>query len=133
MFDFTLPLSQKAITWKPLTIGQQLDARAAHKDNGSLVLDMLARRILTFDGKPGITLGQIREWDTIDFNAFTDHVDSSEADRAAKFQKPMLAGDAILLLEQAQNSLEENIKTVREVISNAIATLRQSGSAGPLK
>lgn len=133
MFDFTLPLSQKALTWKPLTVGQQLDARAAHKDNGALGLDMYSRRILTFDGKPGITLGQIRDWDTVDFNAFVEHVESTEADRAAKFQKPMLPGDAILLLEQAQNSLEENIKTVREVIGNAIATLRQAGSAGPLK
>lgn len=133
MFDFTLPLSQKAITWKPLTVGEQLDAQAAHKDRNTLGLDMYARRIVTYDGKPKITLGQIREWEVIDLNAFMEHVDTAEADRAAKFQKPMLAGDAILVLEQAQSVFEENVKTMREAINGAIAALRQAGSAGPLK
>lgn len=133
MFDFTLPLSQKAITWKPLTVGEQLDAQAAHKDRNALGLDMYARRIVTYDGKPKITLGQIREWEVIDLNAFMEHVDTAEAERAAKFQKPMLAGDAILVLEQAQSVFEENVKTMREAINGAIAALRQAGSAGPLK
>lgn len=133
MFDFTLPLSQKALTWKPLTVGQQLDAEAAHKNKITLTVDMFARRVVSFDGKPGLTLGQLREWDQIDFDAFIDHVNQTEADRASKFQKPMLAGDAILILEQAQSAFEENVKAMREAIDGAIAALRQAGSAGPLK
>lgn len=133
MFDFTLPLAQKAITWKPLSVGQQLDAQAAHKDRNALGLDMYARRVLTFDGKPGITLGQVREWEVIDLNAFMEHVDTTEQERAAKFQKPMLAGDALLVLEQAQNAFEKSVVDMRESINGAIAALRQAGSAGPLK
>ncbi len=133
MFDFTLPLSQKAITWKPLSVGQQLDAQAAHKSQINLTVDMFARRVLSFDGKPGLTIGQIREWDQIDFDAFIDHVNATEQERASKFQKPMLPGDAILVLEQAQNVFEENVKAMREAINGAISALRQAGSAGPLK
>lgn len=134
MFEFTLPLSQKALTWKPLTVGQQLDAQAANKGGGiGTIVDMFCRRVIKFDDKPGLTIGQIREWDQIDFDAFTDHVNKTEADRASQFQKPMLQGDALLILERAQVAFEENVKVMREAIDGAIAAVRQAGSAGPLK
>lgn len=134
MFDFTLPLSQKTLTWKPLTVGQQLDAEAANRNNKiALTVDMFARRVLTYDGKQGLTVGQLRDWDQIDFDAFTDHVNEAETTRAAKFKKPMLAGDAILMLEQAKSVIDENVKAIGDVIDGAITILRESGSASPLK
>lgn len=104
-YEFTLPVSGKIITWKPLTVGRSLDVTAAHRQESMRHLlgpAMLMARIIGYDGKEHQpTMAEMRDMDEFDLEAFSEEVDQKESARKATFRKERLGFDPAAVVDKA--------------------------------
>lgn len=104
-YEFTLPVSGKAVTWKPLTVGRSLDVSAAHRSESMRHLlgpSMLMARIIGFDGREASpTMAEMRDMDEFDLEALSEEVDQKEAARKAAFRKDRQGGDPGAMVNKA--------------------------------
>lgn len=95
IYEFTLPVSKKSLTWRPLRVQESIDARAACKgmDEAALGVSLLIRRIVSFDGREGMP-SQIEwgTWDELDLEFFDNEVTEKEGARRAVLRKAQIEG-----------------------------------------
>jgi hypothetical protein len=125
-YEFTLPVSGKKLTWKPLTMGRSLDITASHQLPNLRYLvpvAMLSARIIGVDGKEGQpTMNEMRELDEFDMEAFSDEVEQKEAARKALFRKERLGVDAFSTVDKAI----EDAQTAASALGMALKMLSEA-------
>lgn len=139
-YEFTLPVCGKVITWRPYPVGTYLDFVAAHnKEHNRHMLgpNLLVERIVTFDGKPrSQQIVDIRSWDEIDYQAFSEHVDLIDMQRRAAHAKDKPGMPIVQRLENAvvrlQAANSEFAQVVNEIRLEAHALAQAQEQAGPL-
>ncbi len=133
-FNWTQPVGGKALTWRPLTVGDEIDVQmeCARPETAPLrPYEVLRRRITSFEGRPVCTLAELKQWDTIDVEAFLEEVERTETmRRAAVLSKA--AGDAPGSLVELEASLMEMRSAAAQFSQAADKALAKLKAAGPL-
>lgn len=137
MYDFVLPVSQKAIKWKPLDVGQQLALGAAYQGNQKIYLDaaMYAARIVQYGDKtatPGVqpcSFPEIQVWDEVDYTLFSDEVTARETERFNAFRKKEAPTTTIAKAEKAISDANSGLLEAMRLMSEAMAAIKEAGLA----
>lgn len=85
-YSWKQPVGGKSIVWGPLTVGAEIDIQMSHARAELAPMrpfEQLRRRISSYDGKPVCSLEDLKSWDTLDIEAFSDEVEKVEAERRA--------------------------------------------------
>lgn len=85
-YQWRQPVGGKTLVWGPLTVGAEIDIQMSHARAELAPMrpfEQLRRRISQYDGKPVCTLDDLKGWDTLDIEAFSDEVEKVEAERRA--------------------------------------------------
>ncbi len=86
------PLGGEQLTWKPLTVGQEIEIEAQHQRADVAHLrkyEVVRRRILSYGDQGKVcTLDDLKAWDPLDLEAFITEIESKDAlRRAALFKR----------------------------------------------
>lgn len=134
------PIGGKAITWKPVSMGDIMDLEANYSRSDIAHQRKYAEtalRIVSIEGMPDGQKFQIqdfRSWDPLDFEAFLDEVSTQELLRASKLsgERP---GNPVQKLERAIEAAQAAANNLggalREVLLSAKATENLLGPLGP--
>lgn len=119
------PIGGKTITWKPITVGDEMDIDAAYRHDNNRHLNKymrLAVRITALDGAAKrVELHDIRNWDSFDLDSFYEEVQLQEAKRAASLGKADQANPATMYRAAAAR--------VEVAMAEMAGALRDAGSA----
>lgn len=137
MYPFKLPQSGKELTWRPLTVGQQLDiANANRLDAQKMYLQpsLLAAKIVSYDGRQSCSLAEIKSWSEIDYNALQEEIENKESAERLAFKKK-LPGDTAYsaLLDAKLAEFRTALMVVDKTMTEALDIVRASeATASPL-
>lgn len=124
-YPFTLPISGKELEWRPLPIGPQLDIAAQHSQNPANVESaLLIAHICKYDNKDGAPPPvEWRNWDDLDYLAFSEEVDTKKKARLFAFQKkrageniPDQVKAAAMAYQEAANNMGKLLKMLLETM-----------------
>lgn len=135
VFDYTLPVSGIAMQWKPLKVGTEMDIRAAYKSEAQkhlLHYMLLAARISRYGEKDRCDLSDVREWDALDLEAFTDEVTLREEERRAAFAAKRSNGSPIQDLEAAYAQASVALNGLN-IALGAVMSCAKAAQPGPLE
>jgi hypothetical protein len=138
VYEWKQPVGGKAILWRPLKVGQELDIAAANRrpEQQHLVSALvLAARIVKYGDAERCSLADVRDWDEYDFEAFVEETNLVESQRRAALRKGRMDQAPIEALEAAveQANAAANAFNValRAVLDHAKAC--EAAQSGPLK
>ncbi len=131
MFNWTQPIGKKSITWKPLTIGDEMDIEANFSRPESKHLqkyESLRRRIITFGDAPSCGPGEFRVWDSRDVGMFAEEVERKESMRGAAFDRSP-TGDTFERLKRITTDLDDAFGRLKALTSELMYSLPQVESS----
>ncbi len=135
MFNWTQPVGQKAVTWRPLGVGEEMDIEASFRREEQRHLrkyEMLRRRIIKYGDDTKCPSEDFRKWDSLDLEMFAEDVATQEAVRRATLTKKA-AGTALEDLQSAVASVQVSMDSLMGALEGAIGAARVAGaSSGPL-
>lgn len=141
-FEFTLPVTQKKLTWRMLSVKQQLDTSVLYRADAQKVYlntALYGARIIACDDKQypaGMPLAEIGSWNEVDYTAFTEHVDSMEADQHRAFRKRQQNEvSPAVYLEKAIMDYRLALTGLDKAMSDALEAVKisEAQAASPLK
>lgn len=105
-YSWRKPLGGEQLTWKPLTVGQEIEIEAQHQTPANAHLrkyEVIRRRIVSYGDQGKVcTLEDLKSWDPLDLEAFVEEVETKDAERrAALFKRNAGAPSPIVELEAA--------------------------------
>ena len=136
LFKYKLPVSGTELSWRPLTLAEELQTSASFATPGAKHLEapaLYAKRIQTFGARPGVfTLEQIQLWDSLDYESFAEEVTMREAQRKAALLRQQQGNASIDQLEQLTKELGA-LATQMSVVLGRVLEEAKSAQALPLE
>lgn len=89
MNEFKMPVSGRAIKWRSLKVGEEIDVALAHTGDLKAVsgYELLRKRIVDSGAGKPMEIGEWRDLDAMDADAFADEVERVESARKASLSK----------------------------------------------
>jgi hypothetical protein len=137
-FEFKQPVGGKKISWKPLSVGQEIDIEAGYAAPAAKHLIkymLLVSRVTAVDGVAvSPKLSDLREWDSYDLECFVQDVEEREFERKMAFKKDVNADQSLADLEKAIETFATTIAKFMADANTVLATAKAAKAtpAAPL-
>jgi len=130
------PVGGKSITWKPLTVGQELACQMANARPELAPIrpyDNLRTRITDYDGKPVCSLDDLKSWDSLDVEMFSEEVEARESERRAALMvnASKSAPGSVIELEAALMEFRASSNNLSRAAERALAAVKAVPPLGP--